>query len=131
MTDPMRDLLNNPLEVETKGGELDNFTKFLSLLQNNFSQPEITGLDKFNAGLGAFGSLGGLYLGKNQLDLGKKQLGQNIRAFETSYNAQRDQANEALFDRQRFRARQAGLSPEEANAQAQSYVDSRGIKSLR
>jgi len=85
---------------------------------------------KFGVGLGALQTLGGLYLGYNQLKLGQKSLANDIRSFNANYNAQRDLTNAAMYDRNVRRNLELGQSMPEAKTTAQQYVDARGIKAL-
>jgi len=65
---------------------------------------DMTGPEWGNLALGGIQTLGGLYMGKKQLDMAKDQLDFQKRAFEKNYAAQRQRTNTQLRDRQKRRA---------------------------
>ena len=86
--------------------------------------------DKLGSGLSALQTLGSLYLGSQQLKLGRKSLAEQIRSFNANYDAQRQLANATMFDKQQRMNRELGGSYNQASDRAQQYVDTRGIKEL-
>jgi len=128
-----------PLQSNLNGTTNVSWDPNLSNLQNmqnagldtaGVVTPEMSLGQKFGVGLGALQTLGGLYLGYQQMQLGKKSLAENIRAFNANYNAQRDLTNAAMYDRNVRRNLELGQTMPEAQTTAQSYVDARGIKAL-
>jgi len=97
---------------------------------NPQSWSEMNFSDQLGTGLSALQTLGSLYLGSQQLKLGRKSLAEQIRSFNANYDAQRQLANATMFDKQQRMNRELGGSYNQASDRAQQYVDTRGIKEL-
>jgi len=101
-----QDLVNNPTGNPSGVGNLN----FQALGSGGAGDANTGGLSFFgddgwgNMALGGIKTLGGLYMGKKQLDMAKDQLDFQKKAFEKNYAAQRQRTNTQLRDRQKRRA---------------------------
>lgn len=88
----------------------------------------LTGWDKFNIGLSALGTVGGLYLSNEQLGLSKDMHNWNKGVTSANLENQASLTNLGLRERQVRRGLEQGLTSDQAASAADQYIKEYGVR---